>query len=786
MNITALLSTSPTSASPLTATGVQDNPYRPRAPVPSHLVWTPPRTPASTHAPPLPPRPSLPARHRSHNNNQQHAQYAPPQPPPVPPRPSLVPRLVQPLVSPLSSPPPPLPPRPNLHYMPADVCMDERMDDDDDDDDRDEDNHSRDPMDHLGAYAIPSDSNNAPPAMNRHLYRHAHNQQQLLQQANFVDIDLSDLPPGVTYNPSATQKPFRCAFCGRSFWRKFDCKRHMRTHTQEKPFQCIKCTRGFARKDALNRHLQANIRCRRAHDENITATLASSVANTPGGANTDNASSPYLMDDQHYDHNGDGDAEMADTAPLIPSLSSYDSYQQQQQQQQQQSWQRLKSVEAADPYALRSPAASSTSFLVSPLAFSVRSAPSPSPQYVPNMSSGKQQQQQQGSHSYESLVAAQQLQSLSVTTPVATPMSVASNPSPVPLHRRFNPYHTTAAAQQPALKRPRPAPSPPAAPPQYHQAPTTNPLASLVSAAEEEPASSSPALITLPPFASLILPPSNTDRQQHMHHSAISHASAQELRTPFEQVPSPPRAPQPIPQLPIAYAPQPDPPKVAPKPSRPSKPHSTPIPFPVQISPVMNGPAYGVALPMLLAHDRMDDPDSPKPQPPAVRPRPASLRSVSSRLSTTSVQSDSAVRQQHIADQFPRSPDLRRPHAHAHGYNALPDEDTWPKESHRNQVSNKRPSSWAQASMDHQQHLLHYAAATPLSGAHRHVHHSHVYSGVSSTVNAAPPAVTRHQSGVQSSHSPLRQPPSTPTTGKAPQSLPPPPYSNGLSMRSMI
>ncbi|KAJ1504231.1 hypothetical protein HMI54_005156 [Coelomomyces lativittatus] len=69
-------------------------------------------------------------------------------------------------------------------------------------------------------------------------------------------------PPNVVLNPSATQKPFACSHCGRSFWRKFDCKRHMRTHTFEKPFECDFCERSFARKDALNRHLQANVQCR--------------------------------------------------------------------------------------------------------------------------------------------------------------------------------------------------------------------------------------------------------------------------------------------------------------------------------------------------------------------------------------------------------------------------------------------------------------------------------------------------------------------------------------------
>lgn len=55
--------------------------------------------------------------------------------------------------------------------------------------------------------------------------------------------------------PQEKKKPYACQRCGLSFWRKFDCKRHFRTHTLEKPFACRQCPRQFARKDALKRHV---------------------------------------------------------------------------------------------------------------------------------------------------------------------------------------------------------------------------------------------------------------------------------------------------------------------------------------------------------------------------------------------------------------------------------------------------------------------------------------------------------------------------------------------------
>lgn len=84
-------------------------------------------------------------------------------------------------------------------------------------------------------------------------------------------------PPHPYYHPNAihsqqpametpegsneTGVPFTCTICDKSFWRKYDFKRHVRIHTNERPYVCPRCEKGFTRKDALNRHLQANTKC---------------------------------------------------------------------------------------------------------------------------------------------------------------------------------------------------------------------------------------------------------------------------------------------------------------------------------------------------------------------------------------------------------------------------------------------------------------------------------------------------------------------------------------------
>ncbi|KAI9143799.1 hypothetical protein BKA69DRAFT_1026374 [Paraphysoderma sedebokerense] len=45
-----------------------------------------------------------------------------------------------------------------------------------------------------------------------------------------------------------TGVPFTCTICDKSFWRKYDFKRHVRIHTNERPYVCPRCEKGFTRK----------------------------------------------------------------------------------------------------------------------------------------------------------------------------------------------------------------------------------------------------------------------------------------------------------------------------------------------------------------------------------------------------------------------------------------------------------------------------------------------------------------------------------------------------------
>lgn len=51
-------------------------------------------------------------------------------------------------------------------------------------------------------------------------------------------------------------RPFSCSECGDKFGRRFNLKRHMRTHTGEKPFTCSVCAQSFKQRKNLLKHMR--------------------------------------------------------------------------------------------------------------------------------------------------------------------------------------------------------------------------------------------------------------------------------------------------------------------------------------------------------------------------------------------------------------------------------------------------------------------------------------------------------------------------------------------------
>lgn len=53
-------------------------------------------------------------------------------------------------------------------------------------------------------------------------------------------------------------RPFSCSQCGERFGRRFNLRRHMRTHTGERPFTCSFCARGFKQRKNLVKHARVH------------------------------------------------------------------------------------------------------------------------------------------------------------------------------------------------------------------------------------------------------------------------------------------------------------------------------------------------------------------------------------------------------------------------------------------------------------------------------------------------------------------------------------------------
>lgn len=59
---------------------------------------------------------------------------------------------------------------------------------------------------------------------------------------------------GLWRPPTGAGRPFSCSECGEEFGRRFNLKRHMRTHTGERPFTCAVCARSFKQRKNLLKH----------------------------------------------------------------------------------------------------------------------------------------------------------------------------------------------------------------------------------------------------------------------------------------------------------------------------------------------------------------------------------------------------------------------------------------------------------------------------------------------------------------------------------------------------
>ncbi|KAH8248590.1 hypothetical protein KR032_001152, partial [Drosophila birchii] len=75
-------------------------------------------------------------------------------------------------------------------------------------------------------------------------------------------LPISDINPceGTDDNAttSATNRPFKCSQCQRTFILKQQINRHIRIHTGERPFKCEYCPKSFTQRHVLNVHLHTH------------------------------------------------------------------------------------------------------------------------------------------------------------------------------------------------------------------------------------------------------------------------------------------------------------------------------------------------------------------------------------------------------------------------------------------------------------------------------------------------------------------------------------------------